>query len=85
MENKLVIENENNKLITVFIEPWCYEYYLKRSDTLTLVQRPNLVGYYHQKVEPYEDGILITLYVEGGYDEPSVFLNNSLIKPFNEK
>jgi len=84
MNNQFIIENNENSLITVVIEPWCYEYYLKKNDILILKQPNELEGYYHQIVEPYNNGILITLYVEGKYNEPLVYLNDCHVEAFDD-
>ena len=85
MKNIYRIENDDSNLITVVLEPWCYEYYLEKKDILILEQEEGIEGYYHSSLGHYNEGLLMTIYVEGGYGLPNVYLNNSLIEAFEKK
>ena len=74
-------ENKNRKKLTVILEPWAEEYYLKKNDTLEFRQDDGLKGYYHQCI--YQDGD-IQIFVEGEYTYPDVFINGTEVASFNE-
>lgn len=75
------IENKDRERLTVILEPWAEEYYLKKSDVLELHQEIGLKGYYHQLF--YADGD-IQIFVEGAYSYPVVLINGEKTEAFNK-
>lgn len=79
--NPFIIENIDKDKLTVIVEPWAEEYYLKKGDVLKLIQEDGLKGYYHLKV--YNDGG-IQIFVEGEFDYPLVKINDQDAVPFQD-
>jgi len=67
--------------MTIILEPWAEEYYLKKNEVLELQQENSLKGYYHQLF--YADGD-IQIFVEGAYTYPIVLINGKKTEAFNE-
>lgn len=75
------IENKAKKKLTIILEPWAEEFYLKEGQILELQQPEDLTGYYHQT--NYEDGD-IQIFVEGNFDYPVVLIDSKPAEPFLE-
>jgi len=80
--NVFLIDNADREKLTVIIEPWAEEYYLRKNDTLKLQQPDELKGYYHLNIWANGD---IQVYVEGEYDYPIVTINDKEAEPFKER
>ncbi len=77
--NLFFLENRNLELLTVIIEPWGEEYYLKKGQTIELIQPAHLKGYYHQVIDCDN---YIQLYVESEFDYPIIKIDDKYIEPF---
>jgi len=75
------IENKDKERLTIILEPWAEEYYLKKSETIELQQENSLKGYYHQVF--YGNGD-IQIFVEGAYSYPLILINGKITEAFNE-
>ena len=76
-----IIENHDWDKLTIIIEPWAEEYYLKKGQKLELLQEDGLQGAYHQVF--WKDGS-IQVYVEGDFYSPIVQLDGKGIEPFHD-
>lgn len=79
MQN-FTIENPNDEILTIIIEPWAEEYYLKKNQVIEIQQELGIIGYYHQIIHVDH----IQLYVEGNYDNPKVLIDGKEADPFDK-
>ncbi len=77
----LFIENADKEKLTVILEPWAEEYYLRKKDVLMLQQPNERQANYHLKV--WENGD-IQVFIDNGIDYPIVKINDKVAEPWKE-
>ncbi len=77
----LFIENADKEKLTVILEPWAEEYYLRKKDVLMLQQLNQTQANYHLKV--WENGD-IQVFIDNDIDYPIVKINDKVAEPWKE-
>ena len=77
----LFIENADKEKLTVILEPWAEEYYLRKKDVLMLQQPSETQAYYRLTV--WENGD-IQVIIENDIDYPIVKINDKVAEPWKE-
>lgn len=77
----LFIENADKERLTVILEPWAEEYYLRKKDVLMLEQPSETQAYYRPTVWGNGD---IQVIIENDIDYPMVKINDKMAEPWKE-